>query len=107
MLKSVLKNRKSPSRPILLMGLCVFFFLSTSLSAAGFIFRNERIQPLQGSGSLSNSDLSSVAFQHQSDLETVKQELARTRQELRDAQKDLHEFKSEFSQFKNLYFRRF
>jgi len=89
------------------MAMCFFFVLGSSLSATGFIFRNGKVQPVQNSGALSNSDLSSVVFQHQDDIQVLQQDLIRSRQELRDLQQELREYKSEFSQFKNLYFRRF
>lgn len=90
-----------------LIAICIFFVLGSSLSATGFIFRNQKVQPVQPPSSLSNLELSSVVFQHQEDIQLLKQELAQVRQELRDSQQELREFKSEFSQFKNLYFRRF
>ena len=89
------------------MAMCFFFVLGSSLSATGFVFRNGKVQPVQNSGPLSNSDLSSVVFQHQDDIQLLQQDLNQSRQEIRDLKKELSEYKSEFAQFKNLYFRRF
>ena len=81
--------------------------LGSSTVSAGFVFRSDSVQPVAGSAALGNSELSSVVFRHQEDIQLLRQELSKTRQELRDVRQELSEFKSEFSQFKNLYFRRF
>jgi hypothetical protein len=94
-------------RKRILISICICSFLFSSVEAAGFIWRNEKVHPVQSAGPLGNGDLSSVVFLHQEDIQLLKQELARTRQELRDSQQELREFRSEFAQFKNLYFRRF
>jgi hypothetical protein len=85
----------------------LFFSLGATVISAGFTLQGDRVQPIAGSAALGNTELSSVVFRHQEDLQGLRQELSKTRQELRDVRQELSEFRNEFSQFKNLYFRRF
>ncbi len=107
MQKTAAKNKSTPlGYRILVISIFLCSF-GAAPASAGFVLRNDKVQPVTGGTVLGNAELSSVVFRHQEEVQLLKQELAKTRQELRDVQQELNEFRSEFAQFKNLYFRRF
>ena len=89
------------------------FLLSGELFSANYSYVNERVQKKTSQSgkhknkSLSNRDLSEVAYIQDEKISNLKSELIKSKNEQRKLKKELEELRKSFERFKTYYFRRY